>query len=264
MGTGPVSQLLRWPLASVADGLGFWRRHGARVHRARVLCQSADGLRARRGRDWEARADRLYRRAARTLSELASGTPQVQDEDSIAARAHRMLAGVQRPYRRLAAGLLLLASETAAVALLLAALACAASPGLRQRWFPVDLAAGKHWRLSHPSEGGLPSEGLGPSTTGTHLFHTGHVVDPSIEIDLGAEHLIRGVRIDNRSDCCQERALPLDVEIFDGTRWQLIAQRRTAFSVWRYDVDPVRARRIRVRHPGANYFHLKRISIYGQ
>jgi hypothetical protein len=70
--------------------------------------------------------------------------------------------------------------------------------------------------------------------------------------------------VDNRTDCCQERALPLNFEIFDGKGWRLVAQRRAAFSVWKVDVAPVRARRVRFRRPGTGYFHLKRVSVYGQ
>jgi hypothetical protein len=60
--------------------------------------------------------------------------------------------------------------------------------------------------------------------------------------------------------------MPLNVEIFDTelNRWRLIAQRRSPFSVWEHDVDPVRARLVRVRLAGFGFLHLKRVSIYGQ
>jgi len=255
-----LPEMLRSPHVPVAAGIRFWRHDGARIRRARVLCQSANGLRLRRPRDWEARSTRLYRRAANTLSAL---TPMKRGTSDWATTAHQMLVQARRPYRRLAAGLLILACELAAATALLVALACAVSSNLRHRLFPEDLAAGKPWTVTD-SEPDMPSRGNGPSTDGSHFFHTRHVDSPFVEIDLGAMHTLRSVRIDNRADCCQERTLPLNVEIFDGTRWQLIAQRRAAFSVWRYDVDPVRARLVRVRRPGANFFHLKRISIYGQ
>ena len=96
------------------------------------------------------------------------------------------------------------------------------------------------------------------------FFHTQSSNNPNVEIDLGDEHVIRGVLVENRADCCQERALPLNVEVWKDGAWQLIAQRRTAFTTWAYDVEPVRARRIRFLRPSVSFFHLKRISVFGQ
>jgi hypothetical protein len=142
-------------------------------------------------------------------------------------------------------------------------LAIAVSPSLRARCFPTDLAAGRPWTVPN-SQDGYPSSGNGPSSAGNTLFHTTSLDSPSVEIQLDGEHVIRKIVVVNRADCCQERALPLNVEILGSAGWKLIAQRRAAFSTWEYDVEPVRASVIRVRRPGSGYFHLKRISVYGQ
>jgi hypothetical protein len=149
------------------------------------------------------------------------------------------------------------------MALLVVLTGSAPSPGFRARLFPRDLAAGRPWDAG-TGDLGLPASGVGPASDGPLFFHTREVQNPALEIDLGGEHVTRSVLVENRADCCQERALPLNVEIWTGNAWRLIAQRHAAFKVWKYDVGPVRASKIRFRHPGFNYLHLKRISVYGQ
>jgi hypothetical protein len=258
-------KLLRSPLAPVVAGVRFWLDHGAPVRRARLLCGLADGIRMRRLREWESRSNRLYRRAASALAAL--GPTEKGDAPGEAAEwggvAKQALGQAQRPYRAFAAGLAVLAAEVAAGACLLVLLACAVSLDLRHRLLPRDLAKGMPW-IVRDGDSRILFQGDGPSADFVHLFHTENIENPSLQIDLGAEHVIRSIRVDNRSDCCKERALPLNVEIYDGSTWRLIAQRRSYFTTWSYDVEPVSARLVRIRRPGRNFFHLKRVSIYGQ
>jgi hypothetical protein len=254
-------QLIRSPITPLVAGVRFWLTHGARIRRARLLCQLADGIRLRQLREWESRSIRLYRRAALGLSGLASTENGAMTK--WARAANRMLKRAQRPYRDFVAGLAVLAGEVAVAVCLFVLIGCALSLDLRRRLFPEDLARGKPW-IVRDADSGILFRGDDLSTKDTHFFHTNDVDNPSLEIDLGAAHLIRSIRIDNRADCCKERALPLNVEVLDGTTWRLIAQRRSFFSTWSYDVEPVRARMVRIRRPGKNFFHLKRISIYGQ
>ena len=269
-----LRQAVRSPLPQLADGFRFWRRHAPRVRRARVLCEVADGLRLRRPPGWEARSLRLYRRAVGTLGELARApsegpapcalpdqAPPVALEPALDAR--RALRNATAPYRGFIAALARLVAGLAVVVALGTGTASALSPTFRARLFPRDLAAGRPWDAGSGDQG-LPAKGVGPSTDGNLFFHTAAVKNPTVEIDLGGEHVVRAIRVDNRSDCCQLRALPLDVEIWDGTGWRLIAERRAAFKVWKYEVGPVRTSKIRFRRPGTDYFHLKRISVYGQ
>jgi len=259
--TRHLRHALRSPLPSLVDGLRHFHQYGARIRRARMLCQCADGLRRRRRRGWEQRSNRLYRGSVRVLGDLARPDGRVVDDDALAAR--RALRCAREPYRAMLAALARLAFALATTALVIVLAACALSPAFRARLFPRDLAAGRPWTASN-ADFGMPASGIGPSSEGNSFFHTTTMRNPYVEIDLGDEHVVRGVSIENRPDCCQERALPLNVEIWDGQNWQLIAQRRAAFSVWKYDVGPVRTKKMRFLHPGTDYFHLKRISIYGQ
>lgn len=256
-----LRQALLAPAPMVIFGWGFWRKHHRRIRRARVLCQSADGLRLRRVRNWEIRSDRLYHRATYGLQGLAE--IEVDAAEDWARTASRMLARAEQPIRALAAGLVEFAGALAVTTSIIVLVGCAFSTHLRSRLFPDDLAEGKPWTASS-TESGYPSSGSGPSSEGNLFFHTPIVDSPYVEIDLGAEHIIRSVLVENRTDCCQNRALPLDVKVLEGDTWQLVAERRSPFSTWRYDIAPVRARKIRFQRPSSDYFHLKRISVYGQ
>jgi hypothetical protein len=265
-----IRQAILSPLPTVLGGLRFWRQHRVRIRRARVLCQCADGLRVRRGRDWKLRSDHVYRRAASGLRELVAVelvpelTPvEGNAETDCANVAHRTLWRAQEPIRALAAGLAVIASALAVATAIILLVGCAISPNLRGRLFPRDLAAGRPWFASSAAFG-VPGTGLGPASDKDLFFHTAAVADPYVEIDLGAEHVIRSLLVENRADCCKERALPLDVRILKGGTWQLVAERRSPFSTWQYDIAPVRARKIRFQRPGTECFHLKRISVYGQ
>jgi hypothetical protein len=256
-----IRQAIQSPLPTVFSGLRFWRENGARIRRARVLCQCADGLRVRRVRDWELRSDRVYRRAASRLRELAPLASAA--ERDWANVAHRTLLLATEPIRALVAGLAVIASAAAVATAVVVLVGCAVSTDLRARLFPRDLAAGRPWFASSTTLD-FPSTGFGPASDNEHFFHTAASLDPYVEIDLGAEHVIRGVLVENRAGCCKERALPLDVRVLQGNTWQLVAERRSPFSTWKYDIDPVRAQKIRFQRPGSDFFHLKRISVYGQ
>jgi hypothetical protein len=255
-------QALPSPLPLLAAALRTFWRHGGRIRRARVLAECADGLRLRRVAGWEARSGRLYRRSIKTLGALAATEGEAGEDPGLAAR--RALREATAPYRALFPAGLTYAGLLAAVALLLLLAAGIFSSSFRTWLFPRDLAAGRPWTASN-ADFGFPTSSNGPAASDkTVFFHTSVQRDPWVEIDLGAEHVIRGLRVENRTDCCQERALPLNVEVWDGHAWQLVFQRRAAFSVWRENIGPVRARRIRFLRPGTDYFHLKSIRIYGE
>jgi hypothetical protein len=256
-----IRQALRSPLQVVLAGLRFWRQNRTRIRRARVLCQCADGLRLRRVRDWKLRSDRVYRRAASGLKTLVA--VEGDTEMDWANAAHRRLTQATEPIRALTAALFVIASAFAATTAMVLLVGCAVSPNLRGRLFPRDLAAGMPWLVTSTAFG-LPGSGFGPTTDKELFFHTAGISDPYVEIDLGAEHVIRSLLVENRADCCKERALPLDVKVLKGDTWQLVAERRAPFSTWKYDIAPVRARKIRFQRPGPECFHLKRISVYGQ
>lgn len=255
-----LAQVFHCPISSVTEGFRHWRLHGPHLRRARRLCQYADSLRLRRVREWKKRSLRLYRRAATGLV----GFAELEHDTGVdwAQTAHRLLGQAQKPYRSFAIGLVVLAGALTVTIAVVLLLGSALSPSLRFRLFPRDLAAGKPWKASS-ADFGLPGNGLGPSSKEEMFFHTADDDNPLVEIDLGTKHIVRSVLVENRPTY-QQRALPLNVEIFDGEAWQLVAQRRAAFSTWKYDIGPVLTQRVRLLRPGSGCFHLKRVSIYGQ
>ncbi len=248
-------------VGAVGAGWRFHRVHGARYRRASTLCLTADLMEVRRPHDWERRAERLYRRAARDLDGMAE--PGAMDPVT-ARHAHRSLVVAARPYRRLAVALAALGATAALVLALLVLLACLISPALRARLFPRDLAARRPWVASTANSEAHRS-GVGPSTqTGEFFFHTEPTDHPWVEIDLGKPRTIRSLLVENRRDCCWERALPLDFEVEDleTHQWRKVAQRRAGFHVWTHQIAPVTARHVRFRLAGVGMFHLRRISLY--
>jgi hypothetical protein len=251
--------------ATVAGGWRFFRAHGATLRRARALCLAADLLEVRRPRRWQPRRVRLYQRATRELGRVvpAADLPAPSDLEP-APRARNLLRSAESPYRRAAFALAGLAAGLLAVVALVLVLACLVSPGLRGRLFPRDLAARASWVASSAMPPN-PIRGVGPATSAHALFFHSLVSDhPWIEIDLGAVRVIRSLHIENRSDCCQDRALPINLEVLDEARaqWRVVAQRRSAFDVWTRSFPAVRARRVRVRLAGSGILHLRRISLY--
>jgi hypothetical protein len=144
-------------------------------------------------------------------------------------------------------------------------LGCWISPSLRTRLFPPDLAAGAPW-VASSAVAPNPISGVGPSAPPRQglFFHTQPSEHPWIEIDLRARRVIRSIEVANRSDCCEERALPLNFEIFDDAKqtWRFVVQRRAGFGVWSRSFPPVVARRVRLRLGGTGLLHLRRISVY--
>jgi hypothetical protein len=267
MATSVLREAIRAPLPALSKGYRFWRVNGARIRRATTLCEHADALRFHRRRGWSSRSERLYARVMNELGKLTEVEgPGLVSQDALPERAllaHRSLFLARRPYRVLGWGLALWLSALSALMTLAVLLVTAVSPGLRQRVFPHDLAQGRPWSASS-SYSGMPTEGVGPASDKPAFFHTNDTDQPWLQIDLGGDHVVRSLLIVNRSDCCEERAIPLNVEALVRGNWKLIAQRRAPFTAWKYDVDPIHTSRVRVRLPGHGFLHLKRISVYGE
>jgi hypothetical protein len=73
---------------------------------------------------------------------------------------------------------------------------------------------------------------------------------------------VRKIQIDNRADCCEERALPLNVQVPDGKGWRMVCQRRAPFARWTCRPPPTTTQKIRIELPGHTALHLKRVSVF--
>lgn len=128
-----------------------------------------------------------------------------------------------------------------------------------------DLANSATWRASSAFGGGGCKSPLQEcDSTDGWFFHTRvNDHDPWLEFSFDAPREVSEVVVENREDCCAERAIPLTIEVSeDHEQWRAVAQRDEAFSIWRASFPTVRARwlRLHVKRPTA--LHLKRVRIF--
>lgn len=127
-----------------------------------------------------------------------------------------------------------------------------------------DLAHGRPWRASSAySNVGCQSPSQECAEGPGFFFHTNEEQDPWVVFDLGAAKRISMIEIDNREDCCTERAFPLTVEVStDNKSWKLVARKDDEFKTWRTSFDAVSARWVRLRILKRTNLHLAAVRIF--
>lgn len=127
-----------------------------------------------------------------------------------------------------------------------------------------ELASGKPWRESSQLPGyGCESPLQQCANSPGLFFHTNQEKAPWIEFDLGAEHSVSLVKVENRVDCCFDRAVPLTVEVStDHQHWKTVARRDEVFSEWVASFQAVPARWVRLRAHKETWLHLNRVRIF--
>jgi hypothetical protein len=127
-----------------------------------------------------------------------------------------------------------------------------------------ELSVNKPWRTSSKYDVGnckSPSQHCAESVG--YFFHTLNDATPWVEIDLGTSQKVSKVRVENRSDCCSERADPLIIEVSsDQKHWRKVANHEGEFSTWEAKFNPVSTRYVRVRLMRQDYFHLDAVHVY--
>ncbi len=128
-----------------------------------------------------------------------------------------------------------------------------------------DLAAHASWMTSsrYP-QGGCESPKQTCVGGENYFFHTSQENDPWIIFDLGKARRVGGIEVDNRLDCCSERAMPLAVAVSsDKKNWREVARHTSEFTTWRQDFEPVHARFVKIHVPlPSAILHLARVRIY--
>jgi hypothetical protein len=142
----------------------------------------------------------------------------------------------------------------AAVAVLLAV------AGVQRLVRGPDLAAGKPFRISK-EWAGWPNCQTFPDC-GQLMFHTDTDNNPWVEFDLGAPKKVRRVEIGNRDNCCQDRAVPLIVELStDQKVWTQVARRDQEFVDWTAKFPPKTARYVRLKVLKESILHLISVAV---
>jgi hypothetical protein len=135
--------------------------------------------------------------------------------------------------------------------------------GFEVRDVTTEKARGRTWVASSASWV-FPMQG----TVGTYgedglMFHTQEENAPWVRIDLGSEQEIRRVRVRNRQSCCQERAVPLVVEVgTDGVTWTEVARTYATFDEWEARFARHRARYVRLHVPRRTALHLSNVAVH--
>ena len=128
-----------------------------------------------------------------------------------------------------------------------------------------DLAAGRAWRTSSVSGGiGCKSPAQVCTDAPDYFFHTAEEERPWVEFDLGSVQSIAAVRVENRRDCCAERAVPLSVEIStDQKHYREVLHKADTFRSWKGEFSPVKARYVRLRASRKTLLHLAAVRVLG-
>lgn len=189
--------------------------------------------------------------------------PQTPDSemDRLGRAARHALRDLIRPLKRVllrrALWVLTIAFVICGAALLLVL----ALPSGRAWLFPADLGRTARWHASS-AMGGSVTRGVGTNSDGPLFFHTISQDDPYVDLDLGKVVNVRRVVIENRSDCCGERALPLNVEVMEAGGPRLLCQRRSPFRSWTCATGGVKTQTLRIHRPGPTMLHLRRVEVY--
>jgi hypothetical protein len=128
----------------------------------------------------------------------------------------------------------------------------------------TDIARGKPWRASSEWAKCEPARRrCGPIVNSGLFFHTQEDDGPWLEIDLQSRQRFSSIRIENRKDCCLDRAIPLVVEVSDDReKWRVIATRTKPFRNWEQEIAPQTARYVKVRVPRRSWLHLDRVALF--
>jgi hypothetical protein len=150
---------------------------------------------------------------------------------------------------------------------LASALVCAGLVGLGVEQLREDsreLASGKSWHASSNYGGGCQSPQQDCKGNSGYFFHTmPNDENPSIEFDLVTTQPITRVEVENRKDCCFERASPLVVEVsVDHRTWTQAARHDGEFANWRATFPPIPTRWLRLRVLRTTALHLNRVRVF--
>jgi hypothetical protein len=127
-----------------------------------------------------------------------------------------------------------------------------------------ELAAGKPWTVSSSLNGaGCVSPAQHCAQSPSFFFHTTEEANPWVEFDLGVTRSISRMRVENRKDCCSERAVPLTVELSTNHRnWQTVARQAEDFTSWNVSFGSAEARWVRLRTHRQTFLHLAEVRIW--
>lgn len=130
---------------------------------------------------------------------------------------------------------------------------------------PTNLALGKSVKVSSifGARNDYPPANVVDGDRDNIGFHTACSSGQWVMIDLERVETIRAVNVFNRADCCQQRSVPLNLEIStDGEQFASLDRRTSKFEEWKVELPPTQARFVRLSNESANCFHLAEVEVY--
>lgn len=136
--------------------------------------------------------------------------------------------------------------------------------GLRVALAPKNLARGKPVAMDgytaqfpHPPEGLVDGDQLNVG------FHSDRRMNPTVTIDLGSVQSISRIEVFNRPDCCQERSVPINVQVsVDGNEYVTLRREEHTFYHMTVRFGSRPARYVRLLRNGREFFHLSEVEVY--
>jgi hypothetical protein len=126
----------------------------------------------------------------------------------------------------------------------------------------ADLAVRATWTASSLGYGACKSPVQHCKESPTFFFHTAQETKPWIVFDLKGTKHISAIFVENRHDCCGDRAVPLVVEVStDNKRWKEVARQTAEFTTFAKRFSRVKARYVRLRVDRASMLHLATVRI---
>ena len=250
-----VAKIDRFDLGGAArEASALWKTRRIALRRAERACELGDALMIAKPPGFRERANRAYLRVGSALGRSI-------DRAVPAANAHALLREIRRPYRKFAIALGATFVVVTGSLIMVAVLLASVSRPVRHLFVPPNLAEHAAWRASS-AVSGSPGSGRGTDTASDFFFHTQWESRPWVQIELPRAARIREIRVHNRADCCQERALPLNIEVPDGSGWRLVCQRRTPFNTWSCHPRALTTTVLRISTPGQSFLHLKSVAVF--
>ena len=194
-----------------------------------------------------------------TFIELADGTEEAQRANAVTLRraANRLVATAQRVIWRLEWAKLKRIIRVSSVVLVPALAIILLWPAKR------DLGKGAAWYTSSTHAQCHPEKSECGGAKSDILFHTSQDQDPWFEYDFATPVAFSSLEIRNRSECCQERAIPLVVEVSNDNKvFREVARRTDPFLTWSPKFPTERARYLRLRVLQNTFFHLEYVKVH--
>src|SRR6185295_12116009 len=129
--------------------------------------------------------------------------------------------------------------------------------------FRPSLTAGRPWRASSTLDVCRPKDHYCADAVTDIFFCTTDENNPWVEYDLGERKTFRQLVVENRKDCCPDRAVPLALEVSDDQKeWREVVRHNETFSTWRTSLPTTRARYVRLRVMRRSILHLDSFDLY--